>query len=751
VALIQKNIWTIFYIILFSGTLFLGIASYNTWHSIDEKYATNQSNLVKLVSNATHSLLLSQEMMLDVLGKQILKEKDPHILDDLLRLNPSVVGFGFVDVNGTYLYVNTKFDKTKLPNLRQNPLTKDSFEYTLAREKMILGNTYFIAGSGRWGIPIRKSIYDESGQILGVMTAGLGIEGAFKIYTENLSLGDYNKVTLIRERDAFVQFQSSNHQTPKEVYETPLPESFLKALFDGITEKYGISLETLKANGNIYTAKIQHETNACIQIALKYDPRYELWILSQINETQILHEFFYTFMSYIVIFILMHSILFLLFKVIASAENKRRNDLIFQATHDALTKLPNRAYFQQCMNDWIYENAPPFSLLYMDLDHFKNVNDSFGHHFGDLVLIECSKRILHVTSENSVVIRQGGDEFIVLSYLVKDDELLAKAEKMMQEISKPYHIKQFNFVIGASIGIAKYPEHGNTLDMLLRASDIAMYEAKKHKNSVRLFASSMQEGYLNRVSLEQTLRQALNKQELYMVYQPQMDHRGVLYGVEALVRWQSEELGLVPPDKFIPVAEASGLMPKLGDFIMKRTLEEMKTFQEEMGTSFQVSLNISIKQFMEATFLEKLTREIENVRLSNLVLCLEITESLFIEDIDYLLPLLQKIRAMGLYISMDDFGTGYSSLSILRKLPVDELKIDKSFVDTLLEDITAEKMVQNIITIGKNLDLAILAEGVETKAQEEKLKSLGCDRFQGYLYARPLDYEALKAFVQTQK
>lgn len=192
-------------------------------------------------------------------------------------------------------------------------------------------------------------------------------------------------------------------------------------------------------------------------------------------------------------------------------------------------------------------------------------------------------------------------------------------------------------------------------------------------------------------------------------------------------------------------------MPKLGDFIMKRTLEEMKAFQEEMGFSFQVLLNISIKQFMEATFLEHLTYEIETIKLTNIVLCLEITESLFIEDIEYLLPLLEKIRSMGLYISMDDFGTGYSSLSILRKLPIDELKIDKSFVDTLIEDITAEKMVQNIISIGKNLELAILAEGVETKAQEAKLKTLGCDRFQGYLYAKPLSYEDLKAFVKEQK
>ena len=513
-ALIQKNIWIIFYSILVSGFLFLGIVSYNKWHSIDEKYATNQTHLVKLVGNATHSLLLSQEMILDVLGKQILKEKDPRILDELLLLNPSVVGFGFVNVDGKYLYINTKFDKTKLPNLRQNPLTKDSFEYTLTQEKMVLGTTYFIAGSGRWGIPIRKSIYDESGQILGVMTAGLGIEGAFKIYTENLSLGDYNTVRLIRERDAFVQFQSSNHKVSKDVYEKPISEHFLKALFEGITAKYGISRETLKTSGQIYTTKIQNDANECIQVALKYDPRYELWILSHIDESQIIHEFSHNFLIYCIMFIVVHSILFLLFKIIATAEHKRHTELMFQATHDSLTKLPNRAYFQQCMNDWIYENAPPFSLLYMDLDHFKNVNDSFGHHFGDLVLIEFAKRILHVMPEKSVVIRQGGDEFIVLTYLVHDDELLVQSEKIMHEISKPYHIKQFNFVIGASIGIAKYPEHGNTLDMLLRASDIAMYEAKKHKNSVRFFASSMQEGYLNRVSLEQTLRQALHKNEL---------------------------------------------------------------------------------------------------------------------------------------------------------------------------------------------------------------------------------------------
>jgi len=747
-AILQKNIWMIFYILLVGALVFLGLISYVKWTSIHEKYATDQMNLVKLVSNATHSLFLTQEMMLNILGKQIVKDKNSRILDDLLILNPSVVAFGFADIEGNYLYASSNFDISKRPNLRTDAVTRESFDYTLTQQKMVLGRTYFIAGSGRWGIPIRKTIFDDLHHPIGVMTAGIGIEGAFKLYTEDIALGDYNTVTLIRNHDHFVQFRSSNQETPKNLYESPLPSYFLQTILESVQQKYAISMNDIRQKNAIYDVEASFSDGKHEQIAIKYDSRYELWILSQVDHAQIMRDFVRSFLSYTLILIVVHSILFLLFKMIANAENKRRKDLIFQATHDALTFLPNRAYFQQCMNEWIYEGAPSFSLYYLDLDHFKNINDSFGHHFGDMVLMEFSKRLLEVAPKKSIVIRQGGDEFIILSYLTNDDELLAHAQTIMSEIAKPYHIKQFSFVIGASVGIAKYPDHGDTLDMLLRASDIAMYEAKKYKNSVRLFVPFMQEGYLNRVNVEHTLRKALAKNELYMVYQPQMDHEGKIYGVEALVRWQSEELGLVPPDKFIPIAEASGLMPELGHFIIHTTLKEMKALQLSLGVTFQTSINISIKQFMEENFLEKLTREIENTKLMHVALCLEITESLFIEDIDYILPLLQTIHDMGLHISMDDFGTGYSSLSILRKLPIDELKIDKSFVDAILNDITAEKMVQNIISIGKNLDLAIVAEGVETKEQDALLKTLGCDRFQGYLYAKPLTADALKAFVE---
>lgn len=750
-AILQKNIWTIFYILLIGAFIFLGIVSFTKWESVHEKYTTDQANLVKLVSNATHSLFLSQETTLNILGNQILKDKDPRVMDDLLILNPSIVAFGFVDLDGNYQHVSSNFNKVKLPNLRQHEATKDSFDYTMTQEKMVLGRTYFIAASGHWGIPIRKSIFDHEGIRVGVMTAGLAIEGAFKIFTENLSLGEYNKVTLIRNRDQFVQYQSSNHETPKNLYEKPLQDNFLMSILDTVMRKYHVSIDEIKQKPEIYTIETTSIDDKSVQMALKYEPRYELWILSEIDHDQIVDDFIESFISYVLIFVIVHVILFLLFKIISHAEEKRSKDLIFQATHDELTKLPNRSYLQQSIQKWIYDKAPPFSLYYLDMDHFKNINDSFGHQFGDILLVEFAKRISAMVRKESVVIRQGGDEFVILTYRTDEEDILTHSQSILNEISKPYHIKQFSFVVGASIGIAKYPEHGTSLDMLLRAADIAMYEAKKYKNSVRLFAPSMQSGYLNRVNVEQALHKALDKHEFYMVYQPQVDHEGTIYGVEALVRWNSAEMGLVPPDQFIPIAEAAGVMPRLGKFILSTTLKEMKSLQTELGRSLQTSINISIKQFMETHFLDYLIQKIEQENFNRISLCLEITESLFIEDIDYILPLLQKVHEMGLHISMDDFGTGYSSLSILRKLPIDELKIDKSFVDAILNDVTAEKMIQNIIAIGKNLEMYILAEGVERKEQEDLLKEYGCDRFQGYLYSKPLTYDALKEFLEQQE
>jgi len=350
--------------------------------------------------------------------------------------------------------------------------------------------------------------------------------------------------------------------------------------------------------------------------------------------------------------------------------------------------------------------------------------------------------------KNSILIRYGGDEFIVLSHVTDCQELQQLSQSIIKSLSQPYHINNLTFILGASIGIALYPTQEDTLDGLLRASDIAMYEAKKYKNCTYFFADSMRKAYVDNLEMEQELKVALDKNEFYLVYQPQCLQDGTVYGVEALLRWNNTKFQNTPPDKFIPVVENIGMMPKIGCFVMSTALHEIGEIKTILGKKFNLSINISVKQFLETNFLENIKNKIEKEKFDKNYLTLEITESIFIEDMNYILHLLHKVKSMGLNISLDDFGTGYSSLSLLKNLPIDEIKIDKSFVDEMVEKKLARKMVENIITIGKNLDISMLAEGVEKKEQVEIIKSLGCDIFQGYYYSKPLSKEGLIEFLK---
>lgn len=753
-ALLRKNIWTLF-ILLFGGSLlFLMTISYYRWLNIHESYRLKQENLVDLVSNASHSLFVNQEIILDVLGSELVKDPDfidtvktKPLLDQLLALNPAIVGFGLATPEGRLTFISSNLNPGRLPNLLKQQASRDSFQQALESDSMVLGRTYFMEALNEWVIPIRKAIRDDAGNVLAVMTAGLRIKGASRFFSNAIHMGDFNRVTLLRAADRYPQYHSSAGGDMALSYEHPVKAESMRRAIMSLLKRSGQSLASLKETESMVSFQINTADWKSVGVA-RFDKKYQLWTVSEIRLSKVYDDFLESFLYYLVFFIFGQLVIFRLFKLIASAEDQRREDLIFQASHDPLTQLPNRSYLLMHKDEWLcQENPKAFSVLFVDMDHFKSVNDSFGHEFGDEVLKELAKRLQENTPSEATLIRQGGDEFLVLVHETDDQELLSTARSIISALSRQYQVEGINFTLGASIGIAKYPLHGTDLDSLLRASDIAMYEAKKHKNSVRIFADEMQTDYLHKLVVEQQLRKGLDQDELFMVYQPQIDQQGKLYGVEALVRWQNDELGFVPPDKFIAIAEASGLMPRLGEFVLRRSLNEMREVQLDVGAEFHVSINISVRQFMQANFMTLLLDAIEVSGLSKVFISLEITESLFIEDLDYILPLLQQIHDMGIQISMDDFGTGYSSLSMLRALPVDELKIDKSFVDNILNDDAARKMIQNIIAIGKNYEMAVLAEGVETREQANLLSRFGCDRFQGYLYARPMKAEDLRVFL----
>ncbi|AOO65892.1 EAL domain-containing protein [Sulfurospirillum halorespirans] len=754
-AIFKKNIWLIFYVLALTATLFFFIISYFKWQNTYLKYQTSQENIVELMANATYSLFDTQERLMDILGVTL--REDEHYLYNFqgiekhvnsLLQNPDVLAFGVTTPEGDFIYGSSHKDPTKIPNIANQPDSRDSFSEALSYETMVFGRTYFSPAVQKWAMPIRKTVRDEQGRPLFVMTTLFKLTSTFDRLINSVRHRQNLIVSIIRDSDLFQQYNSLGQNEYNLTYQTPFPKASMERMFETIFDIYHLTPHDLKKDEPLVSFRYQDGQGVEYLTSIKYNKTYKLWIVVHTYVDTIIEDFLQTLALYFAVFITSGGLFFFLFHLIANAEEKRRNDLLYQATYDQLTTLPNRSYLHQNIFNWAYKNAPAFSLFYIDMDHFKNINDSFGHQFGDYVLVEIAKRLKGMLPVDADVIRYGGDEFVMMTHLCERQELLFFATQLIEALSRPYDVQELHFNIGASIGIAIYPDHGQSLDMLLRASDIALYESKKIKNSAHIFANAMQEGFLKNVHIEQELRKAMAHHELFMVYQPQMDIKGSVYGVEALIRWNSPNLGLVPPNDFIPLAEASGLMPKIGRFIVETVCLEIQTLHKILQHLFQVSINISVRQFMDAGFLEHLLQTIEQTQLRSLSITLEVTENLFIEDVHALLPLLEQIKAMGIHISMDDFGTGYSSLSMLRKLPIDELKIDKSFVDEMFEDDAAQKMVQNIIAIGKNFGMHIVAEGVETKEQKELLSAFGCDRFQGYYFAKPLPKEDLLKFLQ---
>ncbi|MGB7401191.1 MAG: EAL domain-containing protein [Arcobacter sp.] len=754
-AVFKKNIWFIFYILTLFFLLVFAILSYLSWKTINNEYEIRQENIVRLLSNTTDSLSKAQETILNIIGNHFLEDTDyidnPNnstILNKMLKDNPSIDAIAITTPQGKFIFVTGGYDLSKFPNILQKKDTRDSFLETLNSDKMVFGRTYYFTAIKKWITPIRKAIRDKDGKVVMVISAALRTEDSFGKISTLFDKKDKYDLAIIRDVDFYFQYRFNNESNNNLFYLKPISSNAKESIQRAIFDTYHFTMDELRDSEDIASFIQKSSKSTKHLVSLQYNKRYKLWSSVRIPYDLILNDYFKKLSIIFAIFILIETIFFFLFKIIDKAELKRRNDLIFQATHDPLTSLLNRIYLQKNINNWIYEKAPAFSIFYIDMDRFKNINDNYGHEYGDYLLSELAKRLKMIMPKNTVIVRHGGDEFVIFTDITEDAALLDLGNRIIETISKPYKVKNLILSVGASIGISKYPEHGKTLDMLLRASDIAMYESKKIKNCVKLFESSMQESYLKNLLIEQEVKNAINNNELFMVYQPQMDSLGNIHGIEALVRWNNANLGIIPPDQFIPIAENSGQMLRIGHFIIDCTLNEIKEVQKILAMTFQTSINISIRQFMEEGFLEHLLYAIESRDMSNVSITIEITESLLIEDFDYILELLEKIKDFGIQISMDDFGTGYSSLSMLRKLPIDELKIDKSFIDTIVEDITAQKMVQNIIAIGKNLNMYVLAEGVETNEQRALLNKFGCDRYQGYYFAKPLLKDDLVSFFQ---
>lgn len=436
---------------------------------------------------------------------------------------------------------------------------------------------------------------------------------------------------------------------------------------------------------------------------------------------------------------------------------KRDQKLYDLAYFDYLTGLPNRKLFMEKLNVIIDEAAPdhsPFYVIFVDIDSFKKINDTMGHQIGDDYIRLAADRLKKSIRPDDLLGRLGGDEFaLLIKRNISEGELLHEIEGLREIFSRPIAVGNREIRSTASFGISVYPRDGMDASELLKTADMSMYKAKEYgKNNVKFFEKYMQEEIEEKARIENKLYLALERHEFFLVFQPQYTiNKDKIRGLEALIRWNSPELGVVQPMNFIPIVEENRMIIPLGEWILRSACEKFKKLQEQYHLDFFISVNISAIQLMDENFVNMVKRALKDTGLQPEYLELEITESVFIESLQHAVETLKKLKQLGIRIALDDFGTQYSSLSYLESLPIDTLKIDRSFMNEISLDPTQVKIIEQIINLGHILGFSIIAEGVENDYQLQYLKNHSCDYIQGFIYDKPLDEGKLSELFSEKK
>lgn len=420
---------------------------------------------------------------------------------------------------------------------------------------------------------------------------------------------------------------------------------------------------------------------------------------------------------------------------------------------DYLTELPNRIAFADKLEHTLGTMEPSdlIAIMYIDLDNFKNINDSLGHSYGDELIIDVSHRMKEAIDEKDFLSRFGGDEFIILTKDLEADgaEYENKIKKIQKVFSYPFVLATKEFFITISIGITLAPKDGNTTQTLIKNVDAAMYVAKGlGKNTYCYYDESINRKLLDKIELQSEIRKSSENHEFEVYYQAQIDlNSDKIVGFEALVRWNHPERGLITPMDFVPLAEETGLIVPIGGWVLKQACKQLKAWEDKGFCDINVAVNLSARQFKDENLVQLVYDVINDTGVNPRMLELEITESIALVDIEYSISTIKKLKEIGVQFSLDDFGTGYSSMSYLKKLPVKNLKIDKSFLDTIMKDTNDQKIVSTIVNLAQILDIEVIAEGVEYKDQALFLKGINCDRAQGYLYSRPVPSNEAEDFL----
>ncbi|MDK9725365.1 MAG: EAL domain-containing protein [Sterolibacteriaceae bacterium MAG5] len=436
---------------------------------------------------------------------------------------------------------------------------------------------------------------------------------------------------------------------------------------------------------------------------------------------------------------------------------RRLRSMNYQAQYDLLTQLPNRTLFREhCINALrrARREEQLVGVLYLDLDHFENINDSLGYAAADTLLGQVASRLRSVLRDADTLARLGADEFAVLVEAVGDEtELALTAQRMQEALAEPFEVDGKTLYLTASIGISCHPGEGSEVEILMKNADTAMHAAKDAgRNQYSFFSAALNARALEFLNLKTALREALGRSELLLYYQPRVAlDTGAIHGVEALLRWQHPEMGMVSPARFIPIAEQAGYIESIGDWVLQEGCRQQKAWLDAGLPALRMAINLSALQMRQADLVDRVRHILAETGLPAEYLELEITESALVEDQDAVADKLRAFREMGIAIALDDFGTGYSAMSYLKKFPLDYMKIDQSFVRGIPKDRNDVAITRTIVALASNLDLKVVVEGVETEEQLVFARNEGCDEFQGFFFSRPVPPAAIEELLRKAK
>lgn len=430
---------------------------------------------------------------------------------------------------------------------------------------------------------------------------------------------------------------------------------------------------------------------------------------------------------------------------------KESQDKLYrQAYYDSLTNLPNRLFFKKYLKDEIKDCENSICVMFMDLNRFKTINDTMGHDIGDKLLVLVAERLKSLQDEKHHIFRLGGDEFVIVSKVNSIEEIKNDGIRAVEIFKEKFILEdKFSVKITGSIGASIYPQDGTDIDKIIKYADIAMYESKCNGgNSLYLFNDTLKKEFYEKATIEKEVKNAIENNELYLEYQPQVSAKdGKIRGIEALLRWKNDRLGIVPPDKFIPIAEESEVILEIDRWVISEVCKVIRMLQDEGYNNITISANVSAKHFVNDDILDLVLGCINKNNINPKLLKIEITESTFIKNVSTVKRILERFKEIGIRTSMDDFGKGYSSLNILTSLPIDEVKIDMELIKNILNNNKKRKIVNLILELAHDLNLSVVAEGIEVKEEKLFLEKMGCDYFQGYYFSKPIALDKVKELL----